>query len=143
MKLNTLPFSKVIITSLFLSMMSPTVYARTDKLVEPAPVTLNCNLSENQMQSGIRNGGAVRGWSVANQAPGNTQLNYIKGDNKHSLTVNVSYTPNTFSITYKDSNNLDYVVKNGVRRIHPKPITWMSNLSEDIQRFTNNECLGQ
>ena len=142
MKLNTLSFSKVIIVALALCLLSPAVHARSKKLVEPYPVTLSCNLSEKQMTLGIRNGGAARNWVVISQAPGNTELNYKKGGNKHSLTVNVSYTKNTFAVTYKSSINLDYHVNSkGVRKLHPKAISWISNVSEDIKRFTNSQCL--
>lgn len=62
------------------------------------------------------------------------ELRYIKGANKHVITVNVEYTKNTFDVTYKDSTNLNYKVKkNGVRVIHPRPIGWMTNLSMDIE----------
>jgi len=141
MKLNKLSCSKVILVTLALSLLPPTIYARSKKLVEPDPVTLNCDLSEKQMQLAIRNGGAVRNWIAVGQTPGLTELNYKKGGNKHSINVNVSYTKNTFAVTYKSSINLNYHVnKKGIREIHPKPNKWMSNLSGDIERFTNSEC---
>ena len=65
MKHNTLFFSKIIITTLLLSLLSPAVYARSTTLSEPQPVTINCDLTEKQMKSGIRNGGAVRHWVVS------------------------------------------------------------------------------
>jgi len=140
MKFNSRTFAKAVIAALTLCLLPPTVYARSDKLVEPAPVTLNCQLSDGQMKSGIRNGGAVRNWVVVNETPGFTELNYKKGD-KYSLTVDVSYTENTFAVTYRDSINLNYHVnKKGVREIHPNPINWMRNLSGDIERVTNSEC---
>ena len=141
MNLNALSFSRIIIAAIALSLLPPTVYARSKKLVEPAPVTINCNLTDTQMKSGIRNGGAARNWVVISQMPGSTELKYEKSGGKHSLTVNVSYTKNTFAVTYKDSFNLDYHInKKGIRKIHPKPISWMDNLSGDIQRFTDSEC---
>ena len=144
MKLNTLSFSKVIIAAIALSLLPPAVYARSKKLVEPAPVTLSCHLSDKQMKSGIRNGAAVRNWTVVSQNPGNTELTYKKNGDKHSLTVNVSYTKDTFAVTYKDSVNLNYHInKKGIREIHPRPNSWMSNLSGDIQRFTDNQCFDE
>jgi len=141
MKLSTLTFSKVIFAILLLSLLSPTVYARSTTLVDPQPVTINCNLSEKQMKSGIRNGAAVRNWTVVRQDSGQTELNYIKGGNKHSINVNVSYTENTFAITYKDSFNLNYKVnRKGVREIHPNAVKWMANLSGDIQRLASMQC---
>lgn len=139
MKLNSHSFSKAIITTLVLCLFSPTIYARSTTLTEPAPVTLNCDLSEKKMQIGIRNGGAMRGWVIVNQTAGNTELNYVKGD-KYSITVDVNYTANTFAVKYKDSMNLDYKEKKGVRYLHPNAVKWMINLSGDIRLNTNDQC---
>jgi hypothetical protein len=163
MKYNILTCSNMIIAGLALCLLPPAVLARSTKLVEPDPVTINCNLSAEKMMEGIRTGGAVRHWTVVSQSPGNAVLRYIKGNNKHILTVNVSYTSSTFAVTYKDSVNLKYRVGenlyttfdeygdrvevggNGVeadmiRYIHPKPVGWMRNLSSDIQEAANDLC---
>ena len=141
MNYNIRTRSKVIIAALTLCLLPAAVLARSTELVEPDPVTINCNLPAEKMQQGIMSGGAMRHWMVISQTPGNTELQYIKGNNKHIISVNVSYTENTFAVTYKDSSGLNYAVKDdGTRRIHPKPVGWMSNLSNDIQRTTNNLC---
>ena|GEM_PF-895685 len=144
MKLDSFSFSKFIIATLLLSLLSPTIHARSTKLVDPQPVTINCHLTEKQMKSGIRNGGAVRNWAVVRQDSGQTELTYIKGGNKHSINVNVSYTENTFAITYKDSFNLNYKVnRKGVREIHPNAVKWMANLSGDILRLASMQCFNK
>ena len=114
MKLNTLIRSNLIIAALIISLFSPGIYARSTTLVEPDPVTVSCSLSVEKMKIGIRNGGAMRGWTVVDQTQGNTEFRYTKGSNKHVIRVNVSYTQNTFAVTYKDSTNLDFnYSKNG------------------------------
>ena len=131
----------IIVAVLACSLIAPVIHARSTELVEPAPVTISCNLSDEKMKEGIMRGGAMRGWMVVKQIPGNTELKYIKGQNKHIITVNVSYTKNTFAVTYKDSVNLEYqVAEDGTRRLHPRPVGWMSNLSGDIRVATNNLC---
>lgn len=141
MKYNRLIRSNMIITALVLCLLPPVVLARSTVLVEPDPVTINCSLSAEKMKQGIASGGAMRKWSVVSQTPGNTELKFVKGNNKHVINVNVGYTANTFAVTYKDSSGLNYVVKkDGTRRIHPKPVSWMKNLSIDIQRSVNNLC---
>jgi len=140
MKFNLFARSHLIIAALALCLLPPAVLARSTTLVEPDPVTLSCSLPAEKMQEGIKSGGAMRHWIVVSQNPGNTELQYAKGS-KYVITVNVSYTANTFAITYKDSSGLNYAVKDdGTRRIHPRPIGWMKNLSGDIQRATNNLC---
>lgn len=135
--------SSFFVAALTCSLMPPVIHARSTELVEPPPVTINCNLPADKMKEGIMRGGAVRGWMVVSQTPGNTELKYIKGNNKHIITVNVKYTANSFAITYKDSVNLNYeVTDDGTRRLHPRPIGWMTNLSGDIRVATNNFCHG-
>ena len=140
MKFNLFARPHLIVAALALCLLPPAVLARSTTLVEPDPVTISCSLSGEKMQQGIKSGGAMRHWMVVNQNPGNTELRYAKGD-KHVITVNVSYTANTFAVTYKDSSGLNYAVKDdGTRRIHPRPVGWMKNLSGDIQMATNNLC---
>jgi hypothetical protein len=141
MKYHILTRSNSIIAALVLCLLPPVALARTTVLVEPAPVTINCDLPAEKMKQGIVTGGSMRRWMAVSQTPGNTELRYIKGDHKHVITVNVSYSANTFAVTYKDSSGLNYTVKDdGTRRIHPKPVSWMENLSGDIQRAANNLC---
>ena len=164
MNYNIFTCSSMIIAGLALYSLPAAVFARSTELVEPDPVTINCNLSAEKMMEGIRAGGIVRHWKVVGQSSGNAELQYIKGKNKHILTVNVGYTANTFSVTYKDSINLKYrvgeylnyivdedgnrvgthgkrVEGEGIRFIHPRVVGWMRNLSSDIQGATNNLCL--
>jgi hypothetical protein len=140
MKFNALSVSKLIFTTLFLILLSFSVYARSTQLVEPNPVTISCDLPENKMKAGIRNGGAMRGWVIVGQAPGNIELRYVKGNNKHAITVDVSYTANTFAVKYKDSINLNYEIKKDVRYLHPNAVGWMANLSADIQMNADGQC---
>jgi len=141
MKFNVLVRSHLIMAALALCLLPPAVLARSTELVEPDPVTISCSLPTEKMKEGIKSGGAMRHWMVVSESQGNTELQYVKGNNKHVITVNVIYTANTFAVTYKDSSGLNYAVKaDGTRRIHPRPVGWMSNLSNDIQRTTNNLC---
>ena len=133
--------SHLIIAALALCLLPLAVIARSTELVEPDPVTISCSLSVEKMKEGIKSGGAIRHWMVISQTPGNTELQYVKGNNKHVITVNVSYTANTFAVTYKNSSGLNYAVNDdGTRRIHPRPVGWMSNLSGDIEIMTNTLC---
>ena len=141
MKFNLFVRTHLIVAALALCLLPPAVLARSTTLVEPNPVTISCSLSAEKMKEGIERGGAMRRWMIVGQSPGNTQLRYVKGHNKHVITVNVSYTANTFDVTYKDSSGLNYAVEDdGTRRIHPNSVAWMQNLSSDIQRTTNSLC---
>ena len=123
------------------ALLPAAVVARTVDLVNPEPVTINCSLSPQKMQQAIEAGGSVRNWKVIGKRPGNAELRYIKGNNKHIITVDVGYTRNTFSVQYKDSVNLHYFINyENVARIHPRPVGWMKNLSGDITVAANALC---
>jgi len=141
--------------ALALCVLHSVALARDTKLVDPDPVTIACDLSAANMRKAIVVGGSKRGWRVVSQDPENTVLKYVKGNNKHILWVNVSYTTNTFSVTYKDSFNLNYTVPGkddvndeepiyavaeGVPRIHPRAVGWMTNLSGDIEGAVQVLC---
>jgi len=128
-----------------LGLLSPVAYGgRAIDLVEPAKVLINCELGAEQMVEAIIQGGAVRRWFPVSQDPGVVELRYIKGNNKHIINVNVKYTDNTFAVLYKDSFNLNYSkTSDGRQMLHPRPVSWMKNLSGDIRLATFNECLNQ
>jgi hypothetical protein len=78
---------------------------------------------------------------VVGKQPGTLQLRYIKGNNKHIITVEVSYSRNGFAVSYLDSVNLHYFINyENVARIHPRPVGWMKNLSGDISEAANALC---
>jgi uncharacterized lipoprotein YmbA len=74
----------------------------------------------------IRAGGAL-GWQMVDQKPG-----LIVGTlnlREHQAVVDVSYTPQTYSITYRNSNNLSYDGTN----IHKNYNGWIQNLDKAIR----------
>jgi hypothetical protein len=144
MKSSKSNFIFAIIIVIALLVLSPAANARSTLLVEPGSVKINCELSLESMNEGIVSGGAVRGWVVIHQEPGATHLRYVKGENKHTITVNIWYASDWYDVTYEDSTNLNFKVKkNGKRYIHPRPIGWMENLSNDIRKSTDELCSGK
>ncbi len=124
-----------------LGLLSPVAYGRAIDLVEPTKVLINCELGAERMVEAIIRGGAVRKWFAVSQDPGVVELQYIKGNNKHIINVNVQYTANTFAVTYKDSFNLNYSkTSDGQQMLHPRPVGWMKNLSGDIRLATSDDC---
>ena len=141
MKVHKLSFLITLIACLTAALLPGTADARATKLIEPAQVTTSCDLSIEKMKEAIITGGAGRGWTPVNQTNEFIELKYTKGSNKHILLVSVAFTNNTFAVSYMDSTNLNYKVKrNGVRELHPRPIVWMSNLSNDIRIKTDIFC---
>jgi len=52
---------------------------------------------------------------------------------KHTAEVSISYTPSSFSVTYRDSRNLNYRIRHGAPEIHPNYNVWVQQLVDAIQ----------
>ena len=141
MNIRNVKIPALIFTFFAIMAVAPFANARTTLLVEPGIVSLDCELSSQDMQEAISSGAAVRNWSVISNDDGVTQLKFVKGDYKHIISVDVKYGIDWYAVIYRDSTNLNFKKKrNGNRYIHPRPITWMRNLSADIHKITDNLC---
>ena len=85
-------------------------------------------LSPEQIEKAIANGGAQRGWVVQSVTPGHMlgTLNI----RRHTVRVDIRYTSASYSITYKDSDNIKF--REG--KIHGAYNRWVRNLNGDIQQ---------
>ena len=96
----------------------------------PFPTPARQALTLEDYRSAIIRAGAKRGWTFKDEAPG-----HLVGDvavrAKHFATVDVMFDTEKFSITYRDSRNLNYDGSRG--EIHPNYNTWVNNLQSDIQ----------
>ena len=95
--------------------------------IENSPITSTQQLSMADVERAIIEGARVRGWQPGVVAPGHIEaVLYIRS---HVAKVDILFDTKSYSITYKDSTNLDY--KNG--RIHRNYNKWVQNLNNDIQ----------
>jgi hypothetical protein len=76
----------------------------------------------------IEAGLAERGWQVAGRRPG--AIDAVLMVREHRADITVVYDADSYSIQYRDSQNLNY--RNG--RIHRNYNRWVANLNTDIQR---------
>ena len=82
--------------------------------------------SMEQVKKAIMTAGAGLGWNIKSQSPGHLigTLNL----REHTAIVDIKYTTENFSITYKDSTNLKYDGTN----IHSNYNGWVQNLTKAI-----------
>ena len=85
-------------------------------------------LDMDTVTAAIVTGVADRGWIPKVVGPGHVEAQLLI--RSHTATVDITFDRSTYSITYKDSQNLDY--KNG--RIHRNYNRWVANLSQMLQR---------
>lgn len=84
-------------------------------------------VTPDEVRSAIVRAGSGLGWAMTPTDPGLvTGRLALRG---HVAVVDVRYTAQNYSITYKDSSNLDY--KDG--QIHKNYNGWIENLNRDIR----------
>ncbi len=89
------------------------------------------NVTQNQVKQAITRAGAGLGWVMRDQAPG-----HIVGTlnlRQHMAMVDIKYDAKSYSITYRDSQQLNYA--DG--QIHQNYNGWVQNLQQAINTQLN------
>jgi hypothetical protein len=85
------------------------------------------NRSMQQVEQVIVDAGRNLGWQMTPQGPGRIQGNLRLRD--HRATVDIAYSARSYSIRYKDSDNLHY----DGSTIHKNYNGWIENLDRAIR----------
>ena len=104
-------------------------------------------LSLDEIRGAIARGAAVHDWTVSPVHPGELVAS-LNVRNKHFASVTIKYTETAYSVTYRDSTNLEYQLSHpnaSARRedfpsapspntplIHPNYNRWVDTLIRDI-----------
>ena len=99
------------------------------KNVDNAPIVAsNPNYDLSEVTNAIQQAGISKGWQMKEETPGHMVATlYIRS---HVARVDITYTLDDYSITYKDSTNLKFdPVKN---TIHGRYNSWVQNLKNAI-----------
>jgi hypothetical protein len=94
---------------------------------QPVVAAAGKQLTADQVRNAIVSAGNALGWVMTPVSPGQVSGRLLLRD--HVAVVDVRYTANTYSITYKDSMNLNY--RDG--QIHKNYNGWIENLDRDIR----------
>lgn len=100
--------------------------------VSAAPVVANKAVSMDDVQKAIVSAGVGLGWQMKPVEPG-----LIVGTlslRTHTAVVDIKYDTKNYSITYKDSSNLDYKGDS----IHKNYNGWVQNLDSGIRSKLSN-----
>jgi hypothetical protein len=96
--------------------------------VDSSPINISSpSYDLEDVTKAIQTAGVSRGWRMKEQTPG-----HIIGTlhvRSHMAQVDIIYSLDEYSITYKSSTNLDYDGTN----IHRNYNSWVRNLDNDIQ----------
>lgn len=85
-----------------------------------------------QVTKAIVNAGVGLKWTMVVTKPG--QIVATQNLRTHTAIVDIAYNTKTYSITYKDSVNLNYNAEK--QTIHKAYIGWVQNLDNAIKRLT-------
>ena len=97
--------------------------------VASTPITVPSGQpSAAQVRAAIVEAATNRGWIVKDDVPGRIQLELLVRN--HMATVNVDYSQSSYSITYQDSENLNY----DGSEIHRNYNRWIMNLQREINQ---------
>ena len=99
--------------------------------VSTTPVVTSKPASLDEVQRAIQRAAIATGWQTIPRGPGN--LEGITTWATHRAVVDIKFDTKTFSITYKDSDNLNY---DGTK-IHPFYNTKIQDFDKAIRRELN------
>ncbi len=92
-------------------------------------VSIPAGMDMKAIGDAIIDGCAVRSWIAEEVGPGHMQCTvYVRS---HMAKVNINYDTSSYSITYADSEELDYDA--GDYEIHRNYNSWVQNLNGDIR----------
>lgn len=87
-------------------------------------------VSLQDYERAIIRAGTKRKWNFQRLGPGHLEAStLVRG--KHRATVDITFNTETFSITRKSTQNLEYDPSQGI--IHPNYNSWISLLESDIK----------
>ncbi len=97
--------------------------------VEQQTIVSNGSAKLGDVQKAIIASGASLGWQMKAVKPGHIVGTLYLRD--HMAKIDVNYSTKSYSITYKDSNNLNYDGTN----IHSNYNGWIQNLQRKIDAY--------
>ena len=97
--------------------------------VQSAPIPPNPAATLENIEKAVIRAGLTLGWQIVPKGPG--QIEGILLLRTHRAVVDITYDTRSFSITYKDSVNLDYVETD--KTIHSNYNGWIQNLEKAIR----------
>jgi hypothetical protein len=95
--------------------------------VDNSPIDMDSKHSLKQVKKAIITAGATLGWKMKS-----TEKGHLVGTlllRKHVATVDITFNEKSYSIKYKDSQNLSY----DGSLIHSNYNSWVQNLDRNIQ----------
>ncbi|MCB5188049.1 hypothetical protein LG200_08535 [Methylobacillus caricis] len=124
---------------IFATLLTAPAFARSVNAIinhEDVPIVSASgkSLQASDVEQAIITAAGINQWTVSRNDNGNELVGTLVVRNKHTITVNIPYTAEKYSILYRSSDNMKYEVKDGVPCIHPFYNKWVGALKTSIDR---------
>ena len=101
---------------------------------QPVTTASGKALSVDEVQQTIRSAAEARKWVVVTQPDGRLAASYSWNGNKHTIVINIACQADRYSLTYKDSVNMNYATNlDGKAMIHPHYNRFVGELRDAIR----------
>ncbi len=101
--------------------------------VVSAPLGATADVTMEQVTTMMEQVFLRRNWEILKQNPGEVTAMLSVSGGKHKVAAKIVYDTESFSITYVDSDNMNYRAAGASGQIHPKYNIWVSQLRQDIE----------
>ena len=103
-------------------------------LDQPVTTASGKALTVEEVQKAIRSAAEARKWVVVTQPDGRLAASYSWNGNKHTIVINIACQPDRYSLTYKNSVNMNYATDlEGKPMIHPYYNRFVGELRDAIR----------
>lgn len=103
---------------------------REAPLVNPDPIAIPATAKSAEVGKIIKKALVARKWIVSEDKPGAIKATLLVRD--HKARIAIDWNAKDIRISYIDSENLNYLEKNGKKMIHQNYNSWINNLVVDI-----------
>ncbi len=134
MSMMTSRYRPLLLVCLMLALALSVGCRKATPIYNPTNVELPSHSKRNMaaMTSAIKSACTARGWTASEESRSRIIASHTARG--HTAIVNIDYTANSFSISYRDSMNLNY---EGAT-IHKTYNNWVQNLEQEIRIRANN-----
>lgn len=105
----------------------------TDVVDQPIATASGKAITLEQVQEAIRAAAEARKWTVTPVAEGKLIASLSWNANKHTIVVDIAFSNERYSITYRDSVNMRYSAQDGKPEIHPHYNRFVGELRDAIR----------
>jgi hypothetical protein len=116
---------------------SPALARKAVDIVDPAPITVPAERSDQELALAVHAAFQRKHWTVVSDEPGHAVMSF--GNEDYTVKVDVTYAKSAVTIRYLDSTGLEYAEADGHRLIHPNYNRWVAEVARELSETIGSE----